>query len=324
MTAFAAVRAAAERLGPRAAVVLGSGLSGAAAGFEPAAAVGYAEVPGLTPPTVAGHRGQLAVGTWAGVPVLVFAGRIHFYEGHPWERVTRPVRLAAELGAKLLVLTNAAGGIHPALGPGSLMAIRGHVKLLDREGWKLLASRASRSPSRSQALLGNVPSGASLPPSRPHHRGGPPGREAPLRGLARKQAPEEARKAELCGARSQAELGNEDEVYSPRLVALLQQLDPTLFAGTYAAVTGPCYETPAEVRALAALGADAVGMSTAMEAEAAAGLGLEVCGLSSVTNRAAGLSAGTLTHAEVADAARRAAGRVGELIGRLLAALAPQ
>ncbi len=306
MTAFAAVRAAAERLGPRAAVVLGSGLSGAAAGFEPAAAVGYAEVPGLTPPTVAGHRGQLAVGTWAGVPVLVFAGRIHFYEGHPWERVTRPVRLAAELGAKLLVLTNAAGGIHPALGPGSLMAIRGHVKLLDREGWKLLASRASRSPSRSQALLGNA------------------GREAPLRGLARKQAPEEARKAELCGARSQAELGNEDEVYSPRLVALLQQLDPTLFAGTYAAVTGPCYETPAEVRALAALGADAVGMSTAMEAEAAAGLGLEVCGLSSVTNRAAGLSAGTLTHAEVADAARRAAGRVGELIGRLLAALAPQ
>ncbi len=306
VTAFAAVRAAAERLGPRAAVVLGSGLSGAAAGFAPAAAVGYAEVPGLAPPTVAGHRGQLAVGTWAGVPVLVFAGRIHFYEGHPWERVTRPVRLAAELGAKLLVLTNAAGGIHPALGPGSLMAIRGHVKLLDREGWKLLASRASRSPSRSQALLGNA------------------GREAPLRGLARKQAPEEARKAELCGARSQAELGNEDEVYSPRLVALLQQLDPTLFAGTYAAVTGPCYETPAEVRALAALGADAVGMSTAMEAEAAAGLGLEVCGLSSVTNRAAGLSAGTLTHAEVADAARRAAGRVGELIGRLLAALAPQ
>ena len=110
-------------------------------------------------------------------------------------------------------------------------------------------------------------------------------------------------------------------VYSPRLVALLQQLDPTLLAGTYAALTGPCYETPAEIRALAAIGADAVGMSTAMEAEAAAGLGLEVCGVSSITNRAAGLSGGPLTHAEVEETAKRNAGRVGELVGRLLAAL---
>ena len=86
-------------------------------------------------------------------------------------------------------------------------------------------------------------------------------------------------------------------------------------------MTGPCYETPAEIRALAAVGSDAVGMSTAVEAEAAVGLGLEVCGLSSVTNRAAGLSAGTLTHVEVEETAKRNAGRVGELIGRLLASL---
>jgi purine-nucleoside phosphorylase len=261
VTAFAAVRAAADRLRPRAAVVLGSGLSGATVGFEPTAVTGYAEAPGLVPPTVAGHKGQLAVGSWGGVPALVFAGRVHFYEGHPWERVTRIVQLAADLGARVLVLTNAAGGIHPALAPGSVMVIRDHVKLLDREAWKGLGTPPGPAAGRT-----------ATPP------------------------------------------------YSPRLVALLQQLDPTLLVGTYAALTGPCYETPAEIRALAALGADAVGMSTAMEAEAGFALGLEVCGLSSVTNRAAGLSAGTLTHAEVEEAAKRNAGRVGGLIGRLLAA----
>jgi purine-nucleoside phosphorylase len=266
VTDFAAVRAASDRLMPRAAVVLGSGLSGATVGFEPVAVVGYAEVPGLVPPTVAGHKGQLAVGSWAGVPVLVFAGRVHFYEGHPRERVIGPVHLAAELGAKVLVLTNAAGGIHPALAPGSVMVIRDHIKLLDGRGWKALGEGLAGTPAAAAGRTATPP-------------------------------------------------------YSPRLVALLRQLDPTLLVGTYAALTGPCYETPAEIRALAALGADAVGMSTAMEAEAAVALGLEVCGLSSVTNRAAGLSAGTLTHAEVEETAKRNAGRVGELVGRLLANL---
>jgi purine-nucleoside phosphorylase len=280
VTGFAAVRAAADQLRPRAAVVLGSGLSGAAAGFDLAAAAGFAEVPGLAPPTIAGHAGRLAVGSWAGVPALVFFGRIHFYEGHPWDQVTRPVHLAAELGSKVLVLTNAAGGIHSALMPGSLMAIRRHVKLLDREAWKSLIPASG----------GQQPPGAEPDGSAPPEYWGADTPRSP---------------------------------YSPHLIALLQQLDPTLFAGTYAALTGPCYETPAEIRALAALGADAVGMSTAMEAEAAAGLGLEVCGLSSITNRAAGLSTGTLTHTEVAETANRTAGRVGALLGRLLAAVGP-
>jgi purine-nucleoside phosphorylase len=284
VTDFAAVRAAADRTAPRAAVVLGSGLSGATVGFETAAVVGYADVPGLVPPTVAGHRGQLSVGSWAGVPVLVFAGRVHFYEGHPWERVTRIVQLAAELGAKVLVLTNAAGGIHPALAPGSVMVIRDHVKLLDREAWRELGA----SPNPPAPFPERE--GEERPSFSPPRSG-----EGPGEGLK--------------------------TVYSPRLVAILQQLDPTLLAGTYAAVTGPSYETPAEIRALATLGADAVGMSTAMEAEAGFALGLEVCALSSVTNRAAGLSAGTLTHAEVEETAKRNAGRVGKLVGRLLANL---
>ena len=91
-----------------------------------------------------------------------------------------------------------------------------------------------------------------------------------------------------------------------------------LLAGVYAALTGPSYETPAEIRALAACGADAVGMSTAMEAEEAARLGLEVAGISCVTNKAAGLGGATLDHAEVLANAQLAVARMGELLGRLV------
>jgi purine-nucleoside phosphorylase len=91
-----------------------------------------------------------------------------------------------------------------------------------------------------------------------------------------------------------------------------------LLAGVYAALTGPSYETPAEIRALAACGADAVGMSTAMEAEEAARLGMEVAAISCITNKAAGLCDTPLDHAEVLANARLAVERMGELLGRLV------
>ena len=246
MTAFDQFRTAADRLKPRAAVVLGSGLGGVTAGFEVVASVPYAEVPGLPPPTVAGHSGRLSVGTWAGVPAVVCSGRVHFYEGHPWDRVTRLVELVADLGVRTLLLTNAAGGIRRDLNPGDLMAITGHLKLLGPAAWQ---DFTVRSP------------------------------------------------------------------YSPRL----RELDPMLPTGVYAALTGPCYETPAEIRALAAAGADAVGMSTAVEAEAAAARGLEVVGVSTITNKAAGLGDRPLSHGEVEQTAKLAVGRLAGLVGRLLA-----
>ena len=93
---------------------------------------------------------------------------------------------------------------------------------------------------------------------------------------------------------------------------------PHLHVGVYAALTGPCYETPAEIRALAACGADAVGMSTAIEAEAAAKLGLEVAAISCITNNAAGLSTGTLDHADVLAQAKLAVERMRDVVGRLV------
>lgn len=109
-------------------------------------------------------------------------------------------------------------------------------------------------------------------------------------------------------------------VVSPYSVPLTElaasELD--LQPGCYAALTGPSYETPAEIRALRTLGVDAVGMSTALEAEAASELGMEVVAISCITNRAAGLGDGTLSHAEVAETATLAVERLGQVIGTLI------
>src|SRR2546423_15075699 len=93
------------------ALVLGSGMAPVSQRIRPWAAVAFGDVPGLVPPTVAGHKGQIIFGDLVGRPVLAFTGRLHFYEGHPWERVVRPIEVAAELGAGGLGLPNASGGI---------------------------------------------------------------------------------------------------------------------------------------------------------------------------------------------------------------------
>jgi purine-nucleoside phosphorylase len=108
------------------------------------------------------------------------------------------------------------------------------------------------------------------------------------------------------------------DLYSPRMRAVARQVDPSLPEGVYAQLPGPHYETPAEIRMLATLGADLVGMSTALEAIAARAAGLEVLGLSLVTNAAAGLSGQPLDHAEVLASGREAAARLGHLLGEIV------
>ena len=250
MTSFDDFRRACERARPRSAVVLGSGLAGVARAFTPTHALAYADVPGLVAPGVAGHLGELTLGTWAGVAALVCFGRVHYYEGHPWGRVTRLVEVVADLGVTRVVLTNAAGGLHADLNPGDVMLIAAQVELLTPTDWPCLAE-----PQR---------------------------------------------------------------LYTPSLIAHLRALEPKLVAGVYAGLTGPCYETPAEIRALAACGVDAVGMSTVREAAAAAARGLEVVGLSCVTNKAAGLAPGTLHHDDVQTTARLATAKLARLIAAVL------
>ncbi len=266
MTPFAAFSAAVREHRPRVAVVLGSGLGAVPHKFATAASVPFADVPTLVAPSVQGHSGTIDLGHCAGVPLLVFRGRLHYYEGHSWDQVAAPVRLMAGWGVRTLILTNAAGGIHDRLGPGDLMTLRGHLWLQTPE--------AVGKVFNLSAHLDRL---------------------------------------ETCPTRP----------YSPRLIELLQAAEPgrDLMAGIYAAVTGPCYETPAEIRALKAMGADAVGMSTAFEAEAAASLGMEVAALSCITNKAAGLTCGPLDHAEVLANAGRPAERISHLLETILPAV---
>ena len=253
-------------LAPRVALILGSGIELGPTRYEQVISVSFADVPGLVSTSVRGHAGQISAGRYGGSSVLVFHGRLHYYEGHTWERVGNPVRLAAGLGVRTLLLTNAAGGIHEVLQPGSLMAIRDYLFWQKPWSW--------RGP-------------------------GPAG----------------------CGCLD----GERPSLYSARLMEKLQTIEKeqgrALVAGVYAAVTGPCYETPAEIRALRAAGADAVGMSTAHEVATAHALGVECAAVSCITNRAAGLSAGPLSHQEVIETARQTADRLAGLIERFVAGL---
>lgn len=253
MNQFAALTAACREQPPLAALVLGSGLNQVVDDLPQRHAIAFAELPGMPATSIAGHRGRLCLIASPRGPLLVFQGRLHYYEGHSWDLVARPVCLAAELGARVLILTNASGGIGPAQQAGTLMAVRDHI--------------------------------AAMPPY-----------------WYRREC--------------------QPSPYSPRLLELLKisakESNIELSQGVYACVTGPNYETPAEVRALRTLGADAVGMSTVHEANTAAALGMEVAAISCVANRAAGLSATPLSHAEVLAQVSNAAHQMTQLLKALL------
>ena len=111
-------------LRPTLALVLGSGFQCAIDQIDIEAAVSYARLPGFPPARMPGHTGKLVWGYLGGVPVLALCGRAHYYEGYSLESITFPVRVLAEFGIRSLLLTNAAGGIHPKLQPGDFMLIK--------------------------------------------------------------------------------------------------------------------------------------------------------------------------------------------------------
>ena len=124
---------------PRAAIVLGSGLGRAVEGIDAEVEIPYADLPGFPEPTVPGHAGRLVIGTLAAVPIAAFLGRIHFYEGRDMTLVTLPTRVAATLGAEVLLATAAVGGVDPSLPAGSLVVGEDHLSFLGQNplrGWR--------------------------------------------------------------------------------------------------------------------------------------------------------------------------------------------
>jgi purine-nucleoside phosphorylase len=244
------VREAIEVDTPVAGLVLGSGLGGLAKRIENQRSIPYADLPGFATPTVPGHQGRLISGTLAGRPVVALAGRFHVYEGHSAAMSAFPVRVLYALGAPVLLLSNAAGGIRRTLNPGDLMIIRDHVNLT----WL-------------NPLIGPVVPGDERFPdmSEPW--------DAALRAL---------------------------------LVESAAAAGVPVSEGVYLGLSGPTYETPAEVRMFERLGVDAVGMSTVHEVIVARAIGMRVAGMSCITNKAAGMTDQPITHAEVLDITRTA------------------
>ncbi len=115
---------------PSLVIQLGTGLGGLAGQVKPALILPYHEIPNLPSSTVSSHQGNLIVGHLHGTPVVILQGRFHCYEGYSSKDVAFPIRVLALLGARTLILTNAAGGLNPAFAPGSIMIFRDHLNLL--------------------------------------------------------------------------------------------------------------------------------------------------------------------------------------------------
>ena len=264
--AAAAVRGRMPELAtPVAGVILGSGLGGLAGRIEDATRVPFGEVPGFPAATVVGHAGALIGGRLGGRPVVALAGRFHMYEGHDAALAGFPVRVLHALGARTLVVSNAAGGIRRTMSPGDLMRIDDHVNLMFRN-----------------------------PLAGPSNEGEPrfPDMSSPY-----------------------------DRKLGELLHEVARESGIPLLDGVYCGLLGPTYETPAEVRMLDRLGADAVGMSTVPEVMVARALGMRVVGISCITNLACGISATKLDHAEVLETTTRVGRRFEQLVEGLVARL---
>ncbi len=251
---------------PKVAIVLGSGLGDYANDIEVVSEIDYSDIEGFPVSTVPGHAGKFIFGYVKGIPVVCMKGRVHYYEGYPISDVVLPTRLMKLMGAEVLFLTNASGGINPAFHAGDFMMLTDHISL-----WA------------PNPLIGaNIDELGTRFPDMTH-------------------------------------------VYDMELQNIIREVAHAegirLQEGIYAQLTGPSFESPAEIQLLHKLDVDAVGMSTVVEAIAANHMGMKICCISCVCNLAAGMTDNPLTHEEVQEAAAEAAPKFKKLVTEVVAKL---
>jgi xanthosine phosphorylase len=236
-----AIRKYAPNFLPKVGMILGSGLGSIAEQLTNPITIPYQAIPGLHSGGIAGHASLLVMGYLQDVPVVCLKGRLHLYEGTPFDSVRTLVRIVKALGAETLIVTAAAGSLRENVGPGEMMLLTDHINF-----------------SLGNPLVG--PNDESIGP----------------RFISMENA--------------------YDEEYRAIVQRVAARMGFTLPEGVYVSVSGPSFETPAEIRAFRILGADAVGMSVVPEVILARHCGLRVVGLAAITNLAAGMSSEKLTH----------------------------
>ncbi len=257
------------KIRPQVGIILGSGLGGLADAVENPDSISFGEIPYWVSSTVQGHVGRIVLGQLEGKSVLVMQGRIHYYEGYTMQQVTLPIRVMQRMGVSHLVVTNAAGAIHPDYRPGDVMLISDHINLMGMNGLNPLRGPnldafGERFPDMSQAY------------------------DRELLRLARQVADENG-------------------------IAVRE--------GVYVGLSGPSFETPADLRFLRAIGADAVGMSTVPEVTVAVHGKTRVLGISGISN-AANLDGSTITtHEEVLESGKILVPKMTAIIRGVLAKL---
>ena len=243
---------------PDVALIVGTGLGGIAKDIAKPVVIPYTDIPHFPKPIVPGHAGQMIFGEQAGKKLMVLSGRFHYYEGRTLAEIVYPVHVIDALGVKVLIVTNASGGINPQYNPGDLMIIEDHINHMG-----------------VNPLLGMNDNGG-------------------------------------------IKFVDMTQAYSTRLRekldAAAEKLQMMVRHGVYLATTGPNYETPAEVKAFAWLGADATGMSTVPEVIVARYHNIEVVGISCIANLAAGITTKKLSHEEVLEVGKAAQDRLGKLL----------
>ncbi|MDF2503813.1 purine-nucleoside phosphorylase [Clostridium sp.] len=233
------------------AIILGTGLGSIVDDIKDKLVINYKNIPEFPVSTVAGHAGELIIGTISGKRVLAMNGRFHFYEGYPMEIVTFAVRVIKALGVGDIIITNAAGGMNPDFEAGDLMLIEDHINFMGTNPLigKNYEELGPRFPDMSSAY----------------------NRE--LITLAEKSA---------------------------------EKLGYTIKKGVYTAVSGPTYETPAELKMLRLIGGDAVGMSTVPEVIVANHMSMRILGISCITDMAIADNLEPLDHRKVLETANKA------------------